>query len=63
MKYKSERDRIGLKYKGALDEILNQIDSLGIPFGDERVTVHHGPADRNTLANQWIDFLLKESEL
>jgi len=60
---KSERDRIGLKYKGALDEILNQIDSLGIPFGDESVTVRHGPADRNTLANQWVDFLLKESEL
>ncbi len=57
-----EWQRVQLKYQARLTAILAQIDAVGIPLGDPTITVSHGPQDRQTLSNLWVDFLMRESE-
>jgi hypothetical protein len=53
----SETRRLDLLYGAEMKKILQQMDAMGVPFGDASVTVSHGPAERApqpSLASRWL---------
>ncbi|HEY8019494.1 MAG TPA: hypothetical protein VIH93_00240 [Thermoanaerobaculia bacterium] len=52
---------VASEFQGPIAALRHELDSVGRPLGTADVTVRHTPADRETLGNQFVEFLLTES--